>query len=216
MSYLPADEHYTTLDAAKNTANVFTGPGCDSMTMAATQWAEVLYAMDAEVYEQFLRMLGGLKEQWSGPSAKHAAEAAEPFRQWLDGLTDQLAVVCKQTAVLRDAYVTLREAMLRPEVIAQNRRQSTLLRGNNMLGTFTEEIEALDDEYERSGRRAVRLMTVYDSYVSKALEALHPWKEPPAIVNETGFVPAASAVSWAGDDAAPNEADQATKKRRRE
>lgn len=87
--------HFEAYPPEVNSANIYAGPGPDSMLAAARAWRSLDVEMTA-VQRSFNRTLLSLMDAWAGPVVMQLMEAAKPFVRWLTDLCVQLSEVERQ------------------------------------------------------------------------------------------------------------------------
>lgn len=177
----------TALPPEINSANIYAGPGPDSMLAAAVKWRNIL----PEMYyasESFRQILEKLQEQWASPSATQVANAAMAFQRWLVALAQHIDRTSNLAFRLVDAYHHAHEMTVHPNAIAWNRVQLQQLMVTDLFGENAAAIAALEEQYQRFWVVDVEVIETYANEVRKALSRLTPWKPPPPITNTAGLI----------------------------
>ncbi|ALL56262.1 PPE family protein [Mycobacterium haemophilum] len=164
-------------------AKMYTGAGPDSMFAAAAEWENTCYAM-RDTVGPLAAAVAVLQEQWLGASAIGMAEAAAPYRQWLDVLCWQIYRTAEQAYRLVEAYSDARQMVVSPEAIAWNRTQFQALIAADMFGENASAIAAVENQYHRFWAWNVKVMEAYAAAVADRLSKITPWPEPPEITSE--------------------------------
>ncbi|WP_082129314.1 PPE family protein [Mycobacterium haemophilum] len=170
-----------------NSANIFGGPGPDSMYAAANKWAKLADQM-AYAPGLFGEVLSLLNEKWSGPAAMQMAQAAAPYRAWLTTLIRQITETAAVAFRIMDAYAAACKAAVDPDDIDYNREQRMALIASQRFGEYAEAIAQLDAEYLKFWAEDAMTMETYAAEVLDALSELTPWQQPPEITNEAELV----------------------------
>lgn len=139
--------HFEAYPPEVNSANIYAGPGPDSMLAAARAWRSLDVEMTA-VQRSFNRTLLSLMDAWAGPVVMQLMEAAKPFVRWLTDLCVQLSEVERQIHEIVRAYEWAHHDMVPLAQIYNNRAERQILIDNNALGQFTAQIADLDQEYD--------------------------------------------------------------------
>lgn len=179
--------HFEAYPPEVNSANIYAGPGPDSMLAAARAWRSLDVEMTA-VQRSFNRTLLSLMDAWAGPVVMQLIEAAKPFVRWLTDLCVQLSEVERQIHEIVRAYEWAHHDMVPLAQIYNNRAERQILIDNNALGQFTAQIADLDQEYDDFWDEDGEVMRDYRLRVSDALSKLTPWKAPPPIAHSTVLV----------------------------
>lgn len=143
--------HFEAYPPEVNSANIYAGPGPDSMLAAARAWRSLDVEMTA-VQRSFNRTLLSLMDAWAGPVVMQLMEAAKPFVRWLTDLCVQLSEVERQIHEIVRAYEWAHHDMVPLAQIYNNRAERQILIDNNALGQFTAQIADLDQEYDEPPR----------------------------------------------------------------
>ncbi|MCV7341346.1 PPE family protein [Mycobacterium haemophilum DSM 44634] len=170
-----------------NSANMLGGPGPFSMAHASMKWMSLGKEM-WDLKMSFDQMLTCLTEEWSGEVAMQAINAAKPFQEWLEDLSDQIMNIARQTHYIMRAFRLAHYDVVDPELINANRAQVLALLQDNELGQNTAAIAQLEHEYADYWDQDGDAMRTYRHDLSVALTSLTPWQQPPPIANNTGLV----------------------------
>ncbi|AKN16040.1 PPE family protein [Mycobacterium haemophilum DSM 44634] len=170
-----------------NSANMRNGPGGSSLVHAADRW-KLLGDEMQKLKSSFNQMLSSLIEEWSGEVARQAINAAKPFQEWLEDLSDQIMNIARQTHYIMRAFCSAHNDVVDPEEIDANRAEVLALINDNEFGQNNAAIAALEDEYGRFWDQNGRAMWWYRYTLSAALTSLTPWLQPPPIANNIGLV----------------------------
>ncbi|AKN16044.1 PPE family protein [Mycobacterium haemophilum DSM 44634] len=169
-----------------NSGNMWNGPGGSSLVHASWRWGLLNHKMwDLKV--SFDQMLHCLTEEWSGEVARQVINAAKPFQEWLEDLSDQIMNIARETQCIMTAFYVAQDELVDPELIDANRAEVLALINDNELGQNNAAIAALEDEYGRYWDQDGTAMYRYRRKLSVALSRLTPWQPPPT-ANDTGLV----------------------------
>lgn len=182
---------YEALAPDFNSVNIVSGPGDQPLSGAANAW-RALAAETNRTAASFGRMLRGLLEEWSGPSATRMFQAAAPFYMWLLEFSQQTSHTADQVSLVVRAYLDTRGLMVDPQVIFNNRWLAHQLTTINTLRQYDQAIAALEREYQEYWVQDVEAMRCYDVDVSHALDELPRWTRPPRVAAAAGAVQPAS------------------------
>ncbi|KLO25636.1 PPE family protein [Mycobacterium haemophilum] len=170
-----------------NSANMRNGPGGSSLVYASSQWTSLGGEM-WDLKSSFNQMLHCLTEEWSGEMAMQAINAATPFQEWLEDLSDQIMNIARQTHYIMVTFCNAHNDVVHPALINANRAQMLALLQDNELGQNTAAIAALEDEYADYWDQDGDAMRTYRHDLSVALTRLTPWTPPPSIATNTRLV----------------------------
>ena len=178
-----------------NSANMYSGAGPDSMFAVAAEWENMSYAMGG-MPRQFAEAVAVLQERWLSPSAIRVAEAAAPYRKWLNALCQQIHRTAEQAYRLVEAHSDAREMMVPPDAIARNRARLQTLIADNVFGIHAGAIAVLEEQYQRFWVWDVAVMEAYAVRVLHTLSEMTPWQAPPEITSELEMAPGSVAAVY--------------------
>lgn len=152
--------HFEAYPPEVNSANIYAGPGPDSMLAASINCIT------------------------TGPAQASIRDSSVR----LTDLCVQLSEVERQIHEIVRAYEWAHHDMVPLAQIYNNRAERQILIDNNALGQFTAQIADLDQEYDDFWDEDGEVMRDYRLRVSDALSKLTPWKAPPPIAHSTVLV----------------------------
>ena len=180
--------HFAALSPEINSGRMYSGPGSESMILAAVTWSELaaqLHNMAADYSSTTSR----LEQQCPAPAAKAMSRAAAPQIRWLKTTAVHAENAAAQAKAAANAYESAFAAMVAPPAIARNRTRRTALASANCLGQHSAAIADIDTEYDGMWAQNTGAMYAYAEAAAAAV-ALTPFTTPPAY-------PGAAACTWA-------------------
>ncbi|WP_343708538.1 PPE family protein [Mycobacterium sp.] len=179
-----------------NSGLMYSGPGPQSLTAAATAWAALAGELDsaAGVCSGVLSELVG--SDWQGTAAASMAAAASPYASWLQVTAGHAALAAGQVTAAANAYETAFAATVPPATVAANRAQLASLTATNVLGQNTPAIAATEAHYGAMWAQDAAAMYGYAAQ-SAAAATLNPLTTPPTVTTDTGVTQQAAATTHA-------------------
>ena len=169
-----------------NSANIWGGPGADSIEEAVRAWTSLRMEI-WHLKSSFNQILHYLTDEWSGPAAIQVIDAATPFLRWLYYLEDKLYATERHLRYFADAFLGARHDVVRPELIDANRAQILALSKDNEFGLNNAAIAARDEEYADYWDQDGEAMRWYRHTLAAVVKKLAPWTPPPPIATNTGL-----------------------------
>ncbi len=161
-----------------NTARLMIGAGPAPMLQAASGWAALGAALQAQA-EELATHLTALAAAWTGAAGEQAVAATTPMVAWLGGVAMQAQLRAQQATAQAAAYSkALATTPSLPE-IAVNHVTRAVLVSTNFLGINTMPIGMKEADYfVRMWNQAAVAMDVYlaETAVNTAFEPLAPRK----------------------------------------
>lgn len=117
---------------------------------------------------------------WVGPAARLMHNRVDEYREWLDRFTAQVSQTANQYKAICKAAEEATNALVKLELIKENRAAREELVASNVLGE-DEKIAELDRTYDEFWATDVNAMRHYEQSVLNALRALPSWEEPPQV-----------------------------------
>ena len=186
-----------------NSGLMYAGPGPQSLTAAATAWADLAGELDSAA-DVCAEALSGLTDSgWQGPAAASMAAAAAPYASWLRATAGHAARAASQAAAAVNAYENAFTATVPPAAVAANRAQLASLTATNVLGQNTAAIAATEAQYGEMWAQDAAAMYGYAAQ-SAAATTLNPLTTPPKATTDTGLTQQAAASTHATAAAAGN------------
>ncbi len=189
-----------------NSARIYSGPGAESYTTAASAWNAVAAELQSAAlnYQNVITQL--TSDEWTGSASAAAAQAAAPYAEWLSATATQAEQAATQASAAAAAFETAFASHVPPPVIAANRAQVQQLRQTNVLGQNTGAIAQLEAQY---GEYWAQDATAMYTYAGKSATAgkVEQFTNAPNVVNPSGTatqnatVAKATANSTAGNTA---------------
>ncbi|SOJ58055.1 PPE family immunomodulator PPE68 [Mycobacterium simulans] len=159
-----------------NTARLMAGAGPAPMLAAATGWAALAAALDAQAVELTAR-LNSLGEAWTGGSSDKAIAAALPMVTWLQTASTQAKTRGMQATAQAAAYTQAMETTPSLAEIAANHITTAVLVATNFFGINTVPIAFNEmDYFIRMWTQAAVAMDVYqaETLANTLFEKLEP------------------------------------------
>ncbi|ORX05908.1 hypothetical protein AWC27_26795 [Mycobacterium szulgai] len=146
-----------------NTARLMAGAGPAPMLAAATGWAALAAALDAQAVELTAR-LNSLGEAWTGGSSDKAIAAALPMVTWLQTASTQAKTRGLQATAQAAAYTQAMETTPSLVEIAANHITTAILTATNFFGINTVPIAFNEmDYFIRMWTQAAVAMDIYQA-----------------------------------------------------
>lgn len=193
---------FASLPPEVNSGRMYTGPGAESMLVAASAWDTVageLYATAVSVDSMIRGLISG---PWLGATATAMAAAAASYVAWLKTTAAQAEQAAAQARAAAAAYLTAHAMTVPPALVAANRAQLESLIATDALGQNAPAIAATEAQYGEMWAQDAAAMYGYAGASAQAT-TLTPF--PPALptVNLAGVVAQANAVAQAVSTSAP-------------
>lgn len=178
MSFIELNPmQYSTLPPEVNSANIYDGPGPDSVYAAAEGW-EKLAGEIRLMPEQVQGMRTELQESYSGESAEMVTEFFEDYSSLLNTAAEYMTQDVTFTYDFADAFAAARRDMVDPELIKQNRRILRALQTTNVDGENAHLISDVENEYMEFWAKNSQQM---ETYAAKAQQAFRALQELPDV-----------------------------------
>jgi PPE-repeat protein len=168
-----------------NSGRMYSGPGAESMVVAATAWENLATELQstASAYSSVVANL--TSGPWVGPSSLAMAAAAAPYVAWMQQTAAQATQTAAQASQAAAAYEAAYAAHVPPPVIAANRELLAELMATNLLGQNTAAIAATEAQYsEMWAKDAVAMDTYFAS--SATASKLTPFTTAPQTTTAEG------------------------------
>ncbi|WP_167666209.1 PPE family protein [Mycolicibacter icosiumassiliensis] len=180
---------------------IYSGPGSESMIVAAGIWDVLAAQLDLFVrgYSSIIAALEG--ESWSGPAATAMVTATAPYLQWATTTGIKAEQTASQARAAAAAFEAAYAAVVPPAAVAANRSQLLHLIATNILGQNANQIAATEADYAEMWAQDTRAMDCYAASASSATQ-LSPFTESPQMTNLAGQ--SATAASSAASSVAPH------------
>jgi PPE-repeat protein len=140
--------HFAALPPEINSGRMYSGPGSESMILAAATWGELAAQLD-NMAADYHSTTSKLARQRPAPAAGVMSQAAASQIRWLKMAASRAGHAAAQAKAATNAYESALAAMVPPAVIAANRTQRTSLAAANSLGQAGGAIADAEAEYEQ-------------------------------------------------------------------
>jgi PPE-repeat protein len=171
---------------------MYTGPGSDSMLVAAGAW-DGLAAQLRSTAASYSSAISGLTADWQGPSSVAMAAAAVPYAAWISATAVQAEQTAAQARAAVAAYETASAAMVPPAVIGANRAALASLLATNIFGQNTAAIAATEAQYAGMWAQDAAAMYGYAGQ-SAAASQLTSFTSPPQTTDPGGLAAQSATV----------------------
>ena len=180
-----------------NSGRMYTGPGSQSMLVAAAAWDELATELQstASSYSSVISTLSS--GPWTGPSSLTMAAAATPYVAWLQQTAAQAHEAASQATEAASAYQTAFSATVPPGVIAANRSYLAQLVTTNIFGQNTSQIAATEAQYSEFWAQDGEAMDTYFASSATASNSLTQFSPAPKTTNDSSGAMQASALTQA-------------------
>ncbi len=160
-----------------NSGRMYSGPGPESMMVAATAWDELAAELGtaASGYSSVIGELTGAA--WVGPSAAAMVSAVIPYVDWISRLAGQAEATAGQARAAAAAFEAAFAMTVPPPVIAANRVLLMALIATNFFGQNTPAIAATEAQYAEMWAQDAAAM--YGYAAASAIAAQVPRLTPP-------------------------------------
>ena len=175
-----------------NSGRMYTGPGSDSMLVAAGAW-DGLAAQLRSTAASYSSAISGLTADWQGPSSVAMAAAAVPYAAWISATAVQAEQTAAQARAAVAAYETASAAMVPPAVIGANRAALASLLATNIFGQNTAAIAATEAQYAGMWAQDAAAMYGYAGQ-SAAASQLTSFTSPPQTTDPGGLAAQSATV----------------------
>lgn len=202
MDYLSSPPEITS-------TKIYTGPGSEPMTVAASAWSSLAAELKsvAASYRAVINQL--TSEEWLGPASASMATAAAPYVNWMELTAAQAEQAANQGRAAAAAYETTRAMTVPPMAVMANRQQLQQLVNTNILGQNTPSIAATEAEHGEMWAQDTMAMYGYHAQSSQATK-LGDFTAPPNPTNPGGEAATGNAVAQATGSATATQATKAS------
>jgi PPE-repeat protein len=130
-----------------NSGRMYSGPGSESMMVAASAWDELAAELGtaANGYGSVIDELTG--GPWVGPSSASMVSAVVVYVSWLSGLASQAEETASRARAAAAAFETAFAMTVPPTVVVANRMLLMTLIATNFFGQNTPAIAATEAQY---------------------------------------------------------------------
>lgn len=187
---------YWTQPPEITSARIYSGPGSEPMTVAASAWSTLAAELKtvAAAYRSVINQLTG--EQWLGPSSATMAAAAAPYLAWMEHTAEQAEQAAGQGRAAAAAYETAHALTVPPVSVTANRVLLHKLVATNVLGQNTASIATTEAAHGEMWAQDTLAMQGYHTQ-SSAATTLTQFTAPPNPTNPGGEGAAAGAAGGA-------------------
>ncbi|AIH38133.1 hypothetical protein IQ42_02585 [Mycobacterium tuberculosis] len=189
---------YAFLPPEINSARMYSGPGPNSMLVAAASWDALAaeLASAAENYGSVIARLTGM--HWWGPASTSMLAMSAPYVEWLERTAAQTKQTATQARAAAAAFEQAHAMTVPPALVTANRAELKALIASNLLGQNTAAIAAIEAQYAEMWAQDAAAMYGYAT-ASAAAALLTPFSPPRQTTNPAGLTAQAAAVSQATD-----------------
>ncbi|SPM26981.1 PPE family protein, partial [Mycobacterium terramassiliense] len=179
-----------------NSGRMYSGPGSESMTAAATAWDELAAELGAAAsgYGSVIAEL--TSSPWVGPSSAAMVSAVAPHVSWLSAAAAQAEQTASQARAAAAAFETAFVMTVPPPVIVANRLLLMTLIATNFFGQNTPAIAATEAQYAEMWAQDATAMYGYAASSATAAQ-LTPYQSPPNITTPDAVARQGAAVAQA-------------------
>ncbi|MGV0042758.1 PPE family protein [Mycobacterium colombiense] len=185
---------FGTIPPEYNSARMYTGPGPETLTAAASAWNGLAAELNSTAlgYDKVVTALSN--EEWLGPASASMAQAVAPYVTWMRTTAIQAEQAATQMQAAVAAYESALAATVPPPLVAANRAHTAQLLATNVLGLNTPAIAQLEAQY---GEMWAQDATAMYSYAGQAAAAtkMSPFTAAPQIANPTAQTTQGTAVA---------------------
>ncbi|CKP48901.1 Conserved protein of uncharacterised function%2C PPE family protein PPE57 [Mycobacterium tuberculosis] len=171
---------FTLTPAHQISYQMYAGPGADSMRAASQQLRELAFSADTTA-DSLNDTLFDLDDTWIGGSSAFMTDAALRYLKWLSKHSKRLWQTANTIHHLANTYEDIRQRVVPPAAIEDNREEVHRLIASNVAGVNTPAIADLEAQYEQYRAENIQAMDRYLSWTRFALSKLPRWREPPQI-----------------------------------
>nr|WP_081286951.1 PPE family protein [Mycobacterium colombiense] len=177
-----------------NSARMYTGPGPETLTAAASAWNALAAELNSTAlgYDKVVTALS--TEEWLGSASASMAQAVTPYVTWMRTTAAQAEQVATQMRAAVTAYETALAATVPPPLVAGNRAQTAQLLATNVLGQNTPAVAQLEAQYGEMWAQDATAMYSYAGQ-SAASTKVTPFTAAPQIANPTAQATQGTAVA---------------------
>lgn len=192
---------YAFLPPEINSARMYSGPGPNSMLVAAASWDALAaeLASAAENYGSVIARLTGM--HWWGPAS--TSMLAAPYVEWLERTAAQTKQTATQARAAAAAFEQAHAMTVPPALVTANRAELKALIASNLLGQNTAAIAAIEAQYAEMWAQDAAAMYGYAT-TSAAARQLTPFSSPQQTTNPAGLAAQNAAVTQAATNSAGN------------
>ncbi|HEU0189707.1 MAG TPA: PPE family protein [Mycobacterium sp.] len=192
---------FTALPPEIVSAQMYAGPGSDSMLAAASAWSQLAAALGATATSWQSTIAGLASEEWLGPASSAMITAANPHLGWLTAAAAHAEHTAAHVRMAATGFEQAHAMVVPPPNVAANRALLQHLVATNFLGQNAGSIAATEAQY---GEMWAQNCLAMDTYAAQSLAAgrLEPFAQPSATTEPAGMADQATAVSRAAGDAA--------------
>ncbi len=176
---------FTLTPAHQISYQMYAGPGADSMRAASQQLRELAFSADTTA-DSLNDTLFDLDDTWIGGSSAFMTDAALRYLKWLSKHSKRLWQTANTIHHLANTYEDIRQRVVPPATIANNREEVRRLIASNVAGVNTPAIAGLDAQYQQYRAQNIAVMNDYQSTARFILAYLPRWQEPPQIYGGGG------------------------------
>ncbi|CCK61255.1 PPE family protein [Mycobacterium canetti] len=194
---------YAFLPPEINSARMYSGPGPNSMLVAAASWDALAaeLASAAENYGSVIARLTGM--HWWGPASTSMLAMSAPYVEWLERTAAQTKQTATQARAAAAAFEQAHAMTVPPALVTANRAELKALIASNLLGQNTAAIAAIEAQYAEMWAQDAAAMYGYAT-TSAAARQLTPFSSPQQTTNPAGLAAQNAAVTQAATNSAGN------------
>ena len=192
-----------------NSGRMYTGPGSESMMVAATAWDELAaeLATTASGYNSVIDDL--TSGPWVGPTSAVMVSAVVPYVSWISTVAGQAEESASHARAAAAAFEAAFAMTVPPPVIAANRVLLMTLIATNFFGQNTPAIMATEAQYIEMWAQDAAAMYGYAAASAVATQ-FSPYQAPPNTTTPEAEFSQAAAVAQAEAEPAANTPAQLT------
>lgn len=194
---------YAFLPPEINSARMYSGPGPNSMLVAAASWDALAaeLASAAENYGSVIARLTGM--HWWGPASTSMLAMSAPYVEWLERTAAQTKQTATQARAAAAAFEQAHAMTVPPALVTANRAELKALIASNLLGQNTAAIAAIEAQYAEMWAQDAAAIYGYAT-TSAAARQLTPFSSPQQTTNPAGLAAQNAAVTQAATNSAGN------------
>jgi PPE-repeat protein len=191
-----------------NSGRMYTGPGSESMMVAATAWDELAAELGTATagYRSVIDEL--TSGPWVGPTSAAMVSATAPYVSWLSTAAGQAEESGSQARAAAAAFEAAFGMTVPPPVIAANRVLLMTLIATNFFGQNTPAIAATEAQYMEMWAQDALAMYGYAASSATATQ-FAPYQSPPNTTTPEGLSDQRNAVAQAAAQPAGTSAQTA-------
>src|SRR5271163_4487238 len=178
-----------------NSARMYSGPGSESMLIAATAWDGLAAELQSTASSYGSVISGLTDESWVGPSSTAMEAAATPYVAWLNSAAGQAEQTASQARAAAAAYHAAFAMTVPPATILANRTQLASLTATNVFGQNTPAIAANEAQYGEMWAQDATAMYGYAANSAATTAKVTPFTAAPQTTNQAGLAAQATAAA---------------------